>query len=92
MKNIEEINFIHLLSSTAVDLKVRWEEREAVNWSEAEEFVDLIGQLPQSIITNYPDVAIILDYANACDEWDSSEVARWPYIIIRFTESYLQAS
>ena len=71
------------LYQAASQLERNWEEREGVDWQEAE---DLIGELFNMEISDRGELQGILTYAAANDEWDSEEVAGWPQAITLYLE------
>ena len=73
------------LYNLAESINTSWSEREAVDWSEAEQLVSLCREIDN--IKELPDINSIVEYAASNDEWDSGVVANWPDIIITELES-----
>ncbi|MDC8832845.1 hypothetical protein [Alteromonas gilva] len=84
--NIQSVKQVIELHDAAQTFNRRWEENEAIDWSEAEEFVALIKSLPSEIKNTRSEIQEILDHTDHNDDWDSDEVANWPELIISFTE------
>lgn len=61
-----------------------WEDRESVDWQQAEDFV---AALRDMCLVGKPIVAAIVDYADSNDDWDSGYVASWPELVIDCFES-----
>ena len=59
----------------AGELEKAWEERERVEWQEAE---DLVHQIEKMAKEDRDDLQAILNYADAEDEWNCEEVSIWP--------------
>lgn len=72
----------------AQSISVAWEEKEAVDWSEAEQLINVCREIPQDVLNTLPDIQAILAYADDNDEWDSGYVGQWPDTI---TESLAQS-
>ena len=65
----------------ANDINKSWGSRETVDWSEAEQLVSLIKELPERIVAN-TDLVFILEYADANEDWDSGFVGTWPETVV----------
>lgn len=89
--NIEIIKHVAVLHKAAQTLNERWGARECIDWSEAEEFVELINDLPSDIKSDQSEISVILDYSIQNDDWDSGEVANWPDAVISFSAGCAKA-
>jgi len=58
-----------------------WEANEGVDWEQAEDLVERLGQMAIEDKTYCRRILEILDYTRENDEWDSGEVARFPTLI-----------
>ena len=74
------MNPYETLYNIAESINTSWSEREAVDWSEAEQLVSLCREIDN--IKELPGISSIVEYADANNEWDSGVVAEWPDIII----------
>ena len=72
---METLETLYLLCDSVNN---NWSEKEAVDWSEAEQLVSMCKAIPDQIAHLMPGVIGILEYAQALDDWDSGEVASWP--------------
>lgn len=67
----------------AGELEEAWKENEGVEWQEAE---DLVHQIEKIAEDDRDDLQMILNYAEAEDEWDCDEVATWPMRVMSSLE------
>jgi hypothetical protein len=82
-----------ILSSARVlarEFNDEWAEFCSVNWEQAEYLVETLKAIPPDLIALMPDIKLIVDYADAKDEWDSGEVASWPELIIKAIGEFLR--
>jgi len=87
MLNIETTKQLVELKTAALILNKSWTERQSIDWSEAEEFVELINKLPEEVKKTHPEISNILEHALENEDWDSGQVANWPDTVIALTVS-----
>mgnify|MGYP003638488906 CR=1 FL=1 len=78
--------------NAAIVFNKRWEQKECLDWSEAEELVELIRPIPLMDITKFKELSQILEYADFTEEWDSGYVANWPDLIIASIQRELSSN
>lgn len=69
------------LFNLAGEIDTSWEERESVDWSEAEQLVALCKDIPVDVRSTLTEINHILDYVYKVDDWDSGYVSHWPELI-----------
>lgn len=68
------------LAILAEEIEQAWSEAQQIDWSEAEQLVQAVIQLPEDEARK-PEIIDILEYAAHNDDWESDVVANWPSMI-----------
>lgn len=76
------------LYTLALSAETSWKEKEAVDWSEAEEIARACADIPTSLRFRLPRLAAISEYADEHEDWDCCEVGGWPSAIVREIEDF----
>lgn len=70
-----------LLEQLASSIDANWNEREAIDWSEAEQLARHCAALHPATLASTPNICQIVDYAASEDDWDCDYVGGWPALI-----------